>query len=334
MSADIDAEFFEAMVESLGAGVTIYGDDGHYLYVNEAYAALFGAEVSDLVGVAIWEVNPAFEAARFEDYWASFDDRETKRAEAVHEFDGRAVPVETVTTRRTIDGTPYNFGTITDIAERKRRERELEATNERLDSFATVVSHDLRNPLNVAQGYLELLADGLDTVPDELDLIEGALERMDGLISDLLTLARGGESIDDTVPVALAGVARDAWEHVASGDATLRVDVEGTVLADRSRLQQLLENLFRNAVEHGGDAITVGGLDPGFYVADDGPGIDPAVRDRLFEAGVTTNDGGTGFGLSIVHVIADAHGWTIAVEESESGGARFEFRTDGEDASR
>ncbi|OYR87860.1 hypothetical protein DJ71_05250, partial [Halorubrum sp. E3] len=64
----------------------------------------------------------------------------------------------------------------------------------------------------------------------------------------------------------------------------------------------------------------------GFYVADDGPGIDPADREAVFEAGVTSDPDGTGFGLKIVGEVAEAHGWTVELAESETGGTRFEFR--------
>jgi signal transduction histidine kinase len=100
-----------------------------------------------------------------------------------------------------------------------------------------------------------------------------------------------------------------------------------TVEADASRLTQLLENLYRNAIEHSDETVTVsvGPVDDGFYVADSGPGISEAERSGIFEAGYTIRDEGTGFGLRIVEQIATAHGWEIAVSESESGGARFEF---------
>jgi signal transduction histidine kinase len=72
--------------------------------------------------------------------------------------------------------------------------------------------------------------------------------------------------------------------------------------------------------------VTVGDLPDGFFVADDGPGIPAEVRDEAFEAGYSTNPEGTGFGLSIVREVADAHGWDVRLVDAEEGGARFEFR--------
>ncbi|QSG07101.1 histidine kinase N-terminal 7TM domain-containing protein [Halapricum desulfuricans] len=213
---------------------------------------------------------------------------------------------------------------LQDVTERRRRQRELRRQNERLDQFAEVVAHDLRNPLNVADGYVERMR----TSDEEyLDEISDAHERMEAIIDDVLALARQDTDID-TEPVALESAAGDAWESVETADATLRVPDRVTVRADRGRLlEQLFENLFRNAVEHAGtDAtITVGALDEGFYVADDGPGIDPERREEVFEPGETSRADGTGFGLAIVDSIADAHGWDVRVTESDAGGARFEF---------
>jgi signal transduction histidine kinase len=72
--------------------------------------------------------------------------------------------------------------------------------------------------------------------------------------------------------------------------------------------------------------VSVGDLEDGFYVADDGSGIPDDVRDSVFDAGFTTSSDGTGFGLNIVEAVANAHDWTVSIEESESGGARFEIR--------
>jgi signal transduction histidine kinase len=215
-----------------------------------------------------------------------------------------------------------------DVTVRQRREREVEARNTRLEEFSSVVSHDLRNPLNVAQGRLELARETADT--ENLATAARALDRMDALVEDLLTLAREGRSVSETEPVSLPAVVRQCWGTVVTDAARLVVESERTIRADRSRLRELLENLLRNAVSHAGPdvTVTVGDLadGSGFYVADDGPGIPESERERAFESGYTTADDGTGLGLAIVREIAQAHGWTVSLTESEAGGMRIEFR--------
>ncbi len=209
--------------------------------------------------------------------------------------------------------------------ERRRHERELERQNERLEEFASVVSHDLRNPLTIASGYLDIV----ETDDEEhLETIRRAHGRMERIIEDVLALARQGKSIGETRSVSPAAVAETAWEHAETTDARLLIeDDAGAVMADRSRLEALFENLFRNAIEHGSDEATcrVGPTTDGFYVEDDGPGVPADERDAVFEYGHTTTDSGTGLGLSIVDTIVDAHGWAITLTDGESGGARFEI---------
>lgn len=213
---------------------------------------------------------------------------------------------------------------------RSSREAELQRQNERLDEFASVVAHDLRNPLSVAKGFLEIVEETGEL--EHLERIDSAHDRMERLIHDLLTLARGESIVTDTGQVDLRTVTTEAWGYVDTAEATLTVaDEVHTVTADGGRLTQLFENLFRNAVEHGGSdvTVTVGKLDggDGFYVEDDGKGIPPEKRTKVFDHGVTSTEGGTGFGLSIVADIAKAHGWGVSVTEGTDGGARFEFDT-------
>jgi len=208
----------------------------------------------------------------------------------------------------------------------REREQELRRQNERLDEFASVVSHDLRGPLNVVAGAAELARETGDL--DHLDEVVDAAARMDRLIEDLLTLAREGRVVGETEPVDLATVAETAWGHCDTAGATLDVAPCGRLRADPGRLRELLENVFGNAVEHGGPdvRVEVGPIDgEGFYVADDGQGIPPEQRDGVFDRGFTTASEGTGFGLAIAAGIAEAHGWTVAVGDREGGGARFEF---------
>ena len=220
--------------------------------------------------------------------------------------------------------------------ERHAQQQELRRQNQRLEQFASVVSHDLRNPLSVATGRIEMVDD------DHADVIERNLDRMETIIEDVLTLAREGKSVEETEPVDLSSLAVKCWENVETASASLSTDDEITIMADQSRCRQLLENLIRNSVEHsstgsrpqaddsvehvGEDvSIHIGRVDGGFYVEDDGLGIPEDKREEVFEAGYTTNRDGTGFGLNIVREIAEAHGWSVEITESADGGARFEF---------
>ena len=222
----------------------------------------------------------------------------------------RDVPFET-------DGT---LGLFIDLTERERLKRE----RDRLEEFADIVSHDLRNPLNVASGRLELARADADS--EHLDAIAEAHGRMNTLIENLLVLARGGEQPETIQSIDLSEIVETCWRNVETGTATLETVADRTIQADRSRLSQLFENLFRNSIEHGGAdlTVTVGDLEDGFYVADDGTGIPSESREQVFESGYSEGSG-TGLGLAIVERIADAHGWTVRVTESESGGARFEI---------
>ncbi|MXR40180.1 PAS domain S-box protein [Halobaculum sp. WSA2] len=218
--------------------------------------------------------------------------------------------------------------TALDERERERRLREsrdeLRRQNERLEEFVSVVSHDLRNPLNVATGRLALARD--EPADEHFDAVERAHDRMEALIEDLLALAREDDTAADIEPVDPGSTVRECWANVETGEASLVVELDRPILADARRLRQLFENLIRNAVEHGGDGVTVtvGELDGGFFVEDDGVGIPADRRESVFEAGYSTSEEGTGFGLRIVKQVVAAHDWEIRATEGRDGGARFE----------
>jgi len=225
---------------------------------------------------------------------------------------------------------------LRDVTERERRqtklerrETELERQNDRLEDFAGVVSHDLRNPLAAATAAVELARSDAGDNDDALDRAANAHERMNDLIAGLLSLATAGKSVDELDRVSLDGTVGRVWSRLETADATLTIGgPDVPVSADGDRLEQLLSNLFRNAIEHGGDDVAVrveferrkDGL--ALAVADDGPGVPPDQRSEVTERGVSLG-GGTGLGLAIVGDIAEAHGWELSVEESASGGARF-----------
>lgn len=221
-------------------------------------------------------------------------------------------------------------GTIQDVTERTRRQRALRRQNERLDRFVDTVSHDLRSPLNVARGRLGEIGDGHPAVADTAAFaaVERAHERMASLLTDMRRLARGGAPVVDPEPVVLSAVARESWRVVETADAdlTVAIDDECTIRADESRLKQVFENLFRNAVEHGAPDVTVRveSHEGGFAVEDDGTGIPATDQESVLEPGYTTAEAGTGFGLRIVEAAVEAHGWSLDVLAGNDGGARIE----------
>lgn len=224
---------------------------------------------------------------------------------------------------------PYRF-----LAERIRhavdRDRSVDVRweRDRLEEVRRVVSHDLRSPLNVAKGYLEHASrEHDDEEAESLDRVSSALDRLASYFDDLNALVRQGRPVDDPEVVDLAAVARAGWTDVDARDATLRVDVDGTVRGDDGRLVGLFRELYRNAVDHAGaeTEIEVGAIPSGFYVEDDGPGIPEERREDVLEAGVSDLRNRTGFGLATVRHVAAAHGWNVSVCEGSAGGTRVEF---------
>jgi len=209
----------------------------------------------------------------------------------------------------------------------REREQALARKNERLDEFASIVSHDLRTPLDLAGAHLELAAEGSQE-SDHLEDVAAAHRRMSELIDDVLAWAREGDAVESTDPVSLPTLLSACWADRQPTAATHDIETEQTVRADRSRLRQLFDNLLDNAVTYAGPEATirVGDIDGGVYVADDGPGIPPDERDAVFEFGHALAGESTGFGLAIVGQIVEAHGWSISLTESESDGARFEIQ--------
>jgi PAS domain S-box-containing protein len=370
--------------------IAVHDSEGTVLDPNPQLCEATGYDESELAGRKLWDLAPDVDPRHATARWERMAPGDSRRTDGRYRrADGTTFPVETHVRRLSLNGDDRFVAVSRDITERKARERELRGQNERLDEFASIVSHDLRNPLNVATLRLGLAREETDS--EHLETVADALDRMDGLIEDLLTLARDGDGSPELRRVALDRVCAACWGVIETGDARLVTDTDRSVRADEGRLRQLLENLFRNSVEHSstsadsqarraGDAqdttgqdgahtgaeardaagsgsegqqatvereseppvsagtsqppswtdesgvtVTVGTLADGFYVEDDGPGIPPGRRNRVFDSGYTSAEGGTGLGLNIVKRIVDAHGWEIVVTEGSDGGARFEI---------
>jgi len=219
----------------------------------------------------------------------------------------------------------------------------LEEGFARQQAFVSDASHELRTPLTAIRGQLEVLARREHPDAAEIrrvqELVQAEVDRMTRLTEDLLLLAHTDESrFIRREPIELGAFLA---EIVATAQPTtdrrlsVTADLPGILNADRDRLAQALRNLLRNAVEHTdqGGRIELGARETAgervqIWVDDDGPGIAPAERDRVFERFHRTDRsrarraGGTGLGLAIVRAIADAQGGRVWATDSPMGGAR------------
>ncbi|QAU11350.1 PAS domain S-box protein (plasmid) [Halorubrum sp. BOL3-1] len=316
-------EQYQSLVENFpGGGLFLFDENLQFVHAGGKELAEVGLSSAELKGTRPHDTFPEEIADEHVDYFEKTLDGESHTY--YQEYQGLKYEIRTMPIQEDTGEITYGMTVSRNISQQVEQKRDLKRQNERLEEFTSVVSHDLRNPLQIAIGRLELAQKECDS--PHLDDIADALDRSQALIDDLLTLARGGNTVGSTETVSVSALAEECWQVIPDNDTTLDIRSHQTVTADRSRLQQLLENLLANAVEHGGTNITVsvGSLANGFYVADNGTGIPDEERDSVFEAGYSTTEDGTGFGLRIVKQIVDAHGWEIEIVESHSGGAQFE----------
>ena len=343
----------DRVLDNVTDAVYVVDAEDRVIDANDAARAISGDLLAqtDLIGEDVEALLAPVPAAleTYRDLVADRREQSVSISIAGRHYDVDASPID--------DGRGRHVGwlfLVRDVTEREEREAELRRRNEQLDRFASVVSHDLRNPLGIAKGFVEVTRETGDV--ERLEEVERSHDRMETIIEDVLALARDGATVTDVEPVSLRDLAERAWRNVDHDGATLDVPEDATLRADGDRTTRLLENLFRNAMEHGSatpgshvehdtpnpgsrtrqaavedgagsgkpPTVEVRPCEGGFYVADDGPGIPESERESVLESGYSGGDG-TGFGLAVVRQIADAHGWAVAVDESPSGGARFTF---------
>ena len=342
-------ERMRSLFETAPDPTVVLTPDGVITDVNQAFGDVFDVESPSVVGERLGSLDLP-NASGAERVLLSVSDPESDaETETIHWQRDGDQPVVTevhVDAISRLSGVTERIGIFRDVSEREKRVQQLRDQNERLEAFASTLTHDLRNPLGIAQGSLEVARETGDE--EAFDGVEEGLERMADLIDETLELAREGKFVVDPESVSLSAAAETAWETVETSEASLAFE-DTHLLADRSRLTALLQNLFRNAVEHAGSTVSVrvGPLTAagssqadapvsvdgqretvdGFFVEDDGPGIPLSDAEMAFEAGYTTDeDRGTGMGLRIVNEIVEGHDWTVELARSDAGGARFEFR--------
>jgi len=304
---------YRQFVEDNHDGIVAVDADG-FVFANDRFCELSGYERADLLSMDVADLVHEDDRDRIQ----SYADRRREGEPVPSRYRSRIVTAGGETrdlavgvTTTVLDGTEAQLWTARDVTDRVRHER-------RLASFASVVSHDLRNPLNVISGRTDLAR----TTGDEshFEAIQRGVETLDDLLSRLRRLADHAVPVVDPEIVDLRAAAEAAWADVDADRTTLDLaDDLGRVEADSARLELILAELFENAVVHGGSTVRLVATDDGFAVADDGPGIDAVDRDRVFEPAYTRHTDRTGFGLTIAEWTAEAHGWTVTLAEAEDG---------------
>lgn len=330
-----DTGFIKSLLNNISEGLLTIDTESRILYVNPGIEQILGYRPEDMVGSPMMKIIPErlrpAHTAGLKQYLETGEkhiDWTGVELPALHK-DGHEVPVSVSLREHTYDGQQLFTGIFTDVSERKQRERRLIEQKQQLEEFADLLAHDLRNPLAVAKGNLELLQDTHDT--PEIEEIERAHTRMEQIIDDTLQHARTGTVSGTTEVIPFDEKIRIVWESIPTtkeADLTLP-DPSWKIRAHEGRLSQLLENLITNAVEHAGPTVTVEvgvlGEEDGFYVEDDGPGLPQAIRVLMETPSGLTRERDEGYGLQIVEQVAEDHGWETRLREGSGGGARFEF---------
>ena len=247
---------FRALIENVSDVITVVDEAGVVTYVSPSVQAALGYRPGDLIGESLLRfVHEADRPHAIDGFTVLLDgsDSEARFEYRLRHRDGSWVVLEGVAVdlldNDIVGGVVINSR---DVTERNDRERELERTNRRLEEFAGVISHDLRTPLGIAQTYLRFAQE--TTRQDDFQAVTDAHARMERMITNLLTMARAGTTLEEPSPVSVRSVAEDAWAATRTDGARLEWELAGelTVTGDRDQLLHVFENLFRNAVEHNG----------------------------------------------------------------------------------
>ena len=342
---------FRTVVESSPSGVVMVDRRGTIVLVNREIERLFGYSRNELVGRSIELLVPQRLRQNHPAMRQEFLLNPQTRAMGagrdlfgVHK-DGSEIPVEIGLNPIEAEEGFFVLASVIDIGPRKQAEEELRRSNEELERFAYVASHDLQEPLRTVASYVQLLSrryrDQLDAdAVDFIDFAVGGVRRMQHLIEDLLAFSRVGTRGAPLVPTGMHAVFEDtlASLHAAleESHATVTADPLPMVVADAGQLAQLLTNLIGNALKfRGTDAphVRVSAERSGrmwtISVQDNGIGIAPEYFERIFVIFQRLHSReeyvGTGVGLAICKKIVERHGGRIWVESAPGSGARFSF---------
>ena len=369
-------EMSTGLVAAAPDAMVVVDADGTVVLANERAEALFGWPADELVGRTVEELIPAELRTRHRAHRATYgrDPHGRMMGEGIELValcrNGSEVPVEVSLSTHDTHRGRLTSASIRDITVQRETRRALESAlageqevvqrlkeaDELKAEFVSTVAHELKGPLSAVSGFARLVERmiaaedlGSTDIPTMASRITANADRLLEMIEQLLRFSRleGGEGRLDRAEVRFGDVLSRSVDLVQEGlvDHRLELDVADdlVVFADAEGLSNVLRNLLTNAAKFGPPgttiAVTASAATDGTVavsVADEGPGVDPGDRDRIFEQFKQTAEGkakgGSGLGLSIARRYVELHGGTIAVDERPGGGARFTFTLPGRPA--
>ena len=324
------------IVRSIASGLITADDDGLIIGVNPAAAEILRDRGGVLIGAPLSNV--------LADYAKERPSQPPKRADATgRRADGSQFPMGyTLSALLGEDGNRsgllLSFQDLTEIKTLRDRAEQAQRLAV-LGRLATGLAHEIRNPLSSISGSVEMVREGNELSPEDgrlLGIVIAEVERLDSLVTTMLQVGRPSQI--ETVAVDLRGIASDV-AAVARGEAAssneLRIDEDMLdrpliVKVDPDRMRQVIWNLVKNAVQaspHRGTVIIRTGLDSRsqayLEIADQGPGIGQAQRERLFDMFYSGRSHGVGLGLALVKQIVDQHRGQVEILDREGLGACF-----------
>jgi PAS domain S-box-containing protein len=343
---------YRGIFEGVEDAILVESLKGEILDVNSRACEMFGWEREQMLRMTVNDLVPeghlAIIPGKLDEFTVPDKPIETTNVRASGEY----FPVEITVRLQMIGVEPVMLVVVRDITDRKRVERaleqsklELERSNTELERFASIASHDLREPLRAIAGFAGLLAkryDGeLDTEADEYIayIIDGTM-RLQRLIDDLLSYSRVGTrgkdfEVTDCNTILDTAIANLTIAIVESG-ASVSFDLLPTLMGDGVQLEQLFQNLISNAIKFRGEeppCVQIGATRKEgkweFAVKDNGIGIEPQFADRIFvifqRLHTQQEYPGTGIGLAICQRIVERHGGQIWFESDPGKGSTFYF---------
>ncbi|MDS0222076.1 histidine kinase [Haloarcula sp. S1AR25-5A] len=235
-----------------------------------------------------------------------------------------------------ISDTSFSLGQVdigrmlvfTDVTDSERQRRELDRQNEQLEGFATAIRHELLNTLQIITGRVDVAGDALNRgdvglAKESLQSTAETADRMSKIVDGLATLARHGQTIDETTPVDLQPVVDGAWKRADTNGLTVAADVDGQVIADPTRLRDLFESGFTFAAHNGASTVTVTRNADEIVITDDGTPAGETAPEAFFEYGGAIPDAAAGMTLPNLRMLARTHGWDVSLDVTYQDGVRI-----------